>query len=155
MALVCGAGCVTLLWQDRWYQLGDVYSDEWGPGVIYDVFSTVPAEFESFCGQLLMDMGMQVKITQATRDGGYDLIAYDGSEVIAVECKCYFPDRKVTRPMLQKLTGANTVLGADGLMFLTTGMFTKDAVLYGSDVGIRLIDGNRLAQLVRQYMRLD
>lgn len=83
------------------------------------------------------------------------MIAYDGSEVIAVECKCYFPDRKVTRPMLQKLTGANTVLGADGLMFLTTGMFTKDAVLYGFDAGIRLIDGNRLAQLVRQYMRLD
>lgn len=123
--------------------------------MIYDVFSSVPTEFESFCAQLLQDMGMRVKLTQMTRDGGYDLIAYDGSEVIAVECKCYFPDRKVTRPMLQKLTGANTVLGADGLMFLTTGMFTKDAVLYGSDVGIRLIDGNRLAQLVRQYMRLD
>lgn len=143
------------MWQDRWYQFGDIYSDEWGPGVIYDVFSSAPTEFESFCAQLLRDMGMRVKLTQMTRDGGYDLIAYDGSEVIAVECKCYFPDRKVTRPMLQKLIGANTVLGADGLMFLTTGSFTKDAVLYGSETGIRLVDGDELSQLVRRYMNLD
>lgn len=136
-------------------RIDDVYSDEWGPGVIYDLFRDEPEMFEAFCAKLLQDMGADIKVTRQTNDGGYDLVFFDGANVVAAECKCFAPDRKVTRPMLQKLAGANAEAGADRMVFLTTGLFTRQARIYGEREGMRLIDGMELSRLVRQYMDLD
>lgn len=52
-----------------------------------------PREFELLIGRLYENLGFDVEITPATRDGGKDIIAQinreDGKEIVYVECKLY------------------------------------------------------------------
>lgn len=52
-----------------------------------------PREFELLIASLYENLGYEVQVTPATRDGGKDIVARikreDGSEVVYVECKLY------------------------------------------------------------------
>lgn len=50
---------------------------------------------------------------------------------------------------LQKLYGANSGIGADGMIVVTTSGYSADALAYASDTGIETIDGDRLVDMCR------
>ena len=90
------------------------------------------------------------KLTPPTNDGGYDISLTRGGEKTIVECKCYSIGHKVGRPNIQKLVGANNVVLADKMIFITTSDFSGAAISYAEEVEVKLINGNKLMELLHK-----
>ena len=114
-------------------------------------------EFEVFCGELLMLLGYNVTITKTTRDEGKDIVIYntDKSETF-VECKLYDEELNsiISRPIAQKLVGAMRHeevmknIKVNGTI-ITTSRFTDEAKEYCDDMGIIMINTNKILDIVQ------
>lgn len=111
-------------------------------------FAGSPADFERFCAELFEDEGCRAELTGAGADGGVDIRLFIGTELAVVECKLYAPGNTVGRPLLQKLVGAQQHERADHAVFVTTSSFTRPAIEYATAMGIRLVDGTALAEML-------
>lgn len=107
-----------------------------------------PTDFEALCADLFNRLGYDAELTPRTNDGGYDILLYAGAERIIVECKCYAEAHKVGRPSIQKLVGANRLVLAERMLFITTSGFSNAAVTYAEQAGVELIDGHALIDLL-------
>ena len=81
---------------------------------------------------------------------GYDISLTRGGEKTIVECKCYSIGHKVGRPNIQKLVGANNVVLADKMIFITTSDFSGVSISYAEEVEVKLINGNKLMELLHK-----
>src|SRR5215216_5530600 len=76
------------------------------PERLYDLS---PRRFEELVADILQDMGLDVQLTKATRDGGFDIYAYFRHEVssfvMLVECKRWAPHNPVGIDIIQRLYG--------------------------------------------------
>lgn len=112
--------------------------------------SQTPYQFEHFIAHLLKCMGYFARVTQASGDGGIDIIAHRdelGFEppIIKVQCKQILST--VGRPDVQQLHGA-VESGEHGL-FVTLGSFSSDARTFErTKPNMRLIDGATLIDLI-------
>lgn len=120
--------------------------------------SQTPYQFEHFVAHLLRCMGYHSRVTQASADGGIDIIAHRdelGFEppIIKVQCKQILST--IGRPELQQLHGA-IEMGEHGL-FVTLGGFSPDARTYErGKPNLRLIDGPALIELIyTHYHQFD
>lgn len=122
---------------------------------IIDNYEKDPTEFEKLCALLFRQMGYEANVTSKTNDGGYDIVLMKNQIKAIVECKCYSIGNKVGRPEVQKLVGANNIVLADKMIFITTSEFSSYAVTYSNEVGVELIDGCKLLQLLKDYLFLE
>jgi restriction system protein len=103
-------------------------------------------DFEFYVADFLrLTRDLKTYVTQATKDGGKDIIAFDDDEKIYVEVKHW--KGNVGRPAIQKLNGAMLADRVKRGYFITSSGFTKDALEYANKTNITLIDGN---ELIRQ-----
>ncbi len=116
-------------------------------------------KFEYFVAHLLKAMGYKTRVTQASGDGGIDVIAHHDSlglepPIIKVQCKRTVGSSGA--PDVQKLMGTLARDGELGL-FVTLGAYSKDAVhLENSRQDLRLISGNDLVDLIfEHYAKFD
>jgi restriction system protein len=88
-------------------------------------------QFEELVASLMQDMGWEVHLTQQTRDGGRDILAYLQTEIgrllCLVEAKRYRPDRPIGVELVRALYGVLSHEQANSAMLVTTSHFTKDA----------------------------
>ncbi|MCO4090745.1 MAG: restriction endonuclease [Sphingorhabdus sp.] len=109
-----------------------------------------PFQFEHFVAHLLKCMGYHSRVTQASGDGGIDIIAHRdelGFEppIIKVQCKQILST--IGRPDVQQLHGA-IESGEHGL-FVSLGTFSNDARTFErTKPNLRLIDGSDLVELI-------
>ena len=109
-----------------------------------------PYQFEHFIAHLLKCMGYHARVTQASGDGGVDIIAHRdelGFEppIIKVQCKQMLST--IGRPEVQQLHGAIEP-GEHGL-FVTLGSFSADARTFErTKPNLRLLDGSALIELI-------
>ena len=124
-------------------------------------FQEDPFAFEEYCATLFRAMGKRAHTTPRTNDGGYDVIVSDNNGLNGiVECKCYAPDSKVGRPLLQKLVGACMAypIRLDYLIFVTTSDFSEEARTFAQDfqkrekISFSLINGQTLSDLSEKYL---
>lgn len=107
-------------------------------------------QFEHFVAHLLKCMGYFARVTQASGDGGVDIIAHRdelGFEppIIKVQCKQMLGT--TGRPDVQQLHGA-IERGEHGL-FVTLGNYSADARAFErTKPNLRLIDGETLIELI-------
>lgn len=107
-------------------------------------------QFEHFVAHLLKCMGYFARVTQASGDGGVDIIAHRdelGFEppIIKVQCKQVLST--IGRPDVQQLHGA-IERGEHGL-FVTLGNFSADARAFErTKPNLRLVDGSNLIELI-------
>lgn len=111
-------------------------------------YSKTPREFEVLCSNMYEILGYNSKLTPATNDGGYDIELIKNGERTIVECKCYNINKKVGRPDIQKLVGANQIVKADYMVFITTSDFSPQAKDYANEIGVELINGKKLIKLL-------
>ncbi len=95
-------------------------------------------------------MGYEYEVTPPTNDGGYDILLRKNGKSIIVECKCYSPDKNIGRPSIQKLVGANQIVQADRMLFITTSDFSQAAVEYAETTGVELINDYGLLEIMRK-----
>jgi HJR/Mrr/RecB family endonuclease len=96
-----------------------------------DVHKLTPRQYEQLIADLLRDMGHEVILTQATRDGGKDILATmktDIGEILClVDAKKYREDRKIGVGMVRTLYGTLNDYEASSAMLITTSSYSKDA----------------------------
>jgi restriction system protein len=96
-----------------------------------DVFKLTPRKFEELVAELLDDMGYDVTLTPATRDGGKDIIASIKTEcgefLCLVEAKKHREDSKVGVSLVRTLYGTLCDYQANSGMLVTTSTYSKDA----------------------------
>jgi HJR/Mrr/RecB family endonuclease len=99
------------------------------PEKLYDLS---PRKFEELIASILKDLGFEVELTQATRDGGSDIIAYIRNAVCSyltlVECKKYSPENKVGVGIIRQVTGVHHLKQATKSIIVTTSYFSPDAI---------------------------
>lgn len=118
---------------------------------IINFYSEKPSDFENLCAKMFERMGYTAKVTPPTNDGGYDILLTKGEDKVIVECKCYSIKNKVGRPIIQKLVGANTVVMANKMIFITTSDFSVEAVSYADEAGVELVNGEALMKLLHEH----
>jgi hypothetical protein len=98
------------------------------------ILSLGPRQFEELITELLRDMGWDVELTPATRDGGKDILAYlktdVGKMLCLVEAKRYRKDRKIGVELVRTLYGTLCDYQANSAMMVTTSTFSKDARMF-------------------------
>ncbi|HKP37982.1 MAG TPA: restriction endonuclease [Pyrinomonadaceae bacterium] len=96
-----------------------------------DIFRISPRQFEEVIADLLADMGMEVELTPATRDGGKDILAYMKTEIgkflCLVEAKQHNRNRPVGVGLVRALFGKLKDHSATSAMLVTTSRFARPA----------------------------
>jgi HJR/Mrr/RecB family endonuclease len=96
------------------------------------LYSISPRKFEELIASILEDMGFNVELTQATRDGGRDIIAHVRNAVCSylthIECKRYAADNKIGVGIIREVIGVHHLRKATKSIIVTTSFFSKDAI---------------------------
>ncbi len=115
--------------------------------------SQTPYQFEHFIAHLLKCMGYYSRVTQASGDGGVDIIAHRdelGFEPPIVKVQCKQILSTIGRPDVQKLFGA--IEREEKGLFVTLGSFSPDARTFEQTKhNLRLIDGAALIELIYEH----
>lgn len=125
-----------------------------------EIMSQSPDFFERLVVQLLLKMGYGDPFegagiaTRSTGDGGIDGIIREdklGFSQIYIQAKRWNPDTTVSRPEIQKFSGALRDEGASKGLFITTAHFSKGAKESAECQHIVLVDGDKLTKLMIEY----
>lgn len=120
--------------------------------------ATMPWEdFEYFVRELFDRMfnvdGGEVKVTQASHDGGVDAIAFDDDPIrggkFVIQAKRY--NNVVPVSAVRDLYGTMIHEGATKGILVTTSFYGKEAYEFAKDKPITLIDGQALLGLLNKY----
>lgn len=120
-----------------------------------------PYQFEEYIAWVYRCLGYSdAYATQQSGDGGKDVIF---SEIDAEtgrkkyfysECKRYYRG-KVPRPAIQKLVGAALADNAIPYAVVTTGRFTKEALIEAKKTGVRCIGPQGLLEMIERAEKLE
>lgn len=121
------------------------------------IYNVTPRDFEKIVEQIFIDNGFETQLTQATRDGGKDIVAtkpeINGRPVVFyVECKRYARTNKVDVRVIRELYGIQTSDRINKACLVTSSLFTREAIDYAEEQNmmIDLIDGEQLYKLIRK-----
>jgi restriction system protein len=96
-----------------------------------DVFKLTSRQYEELVAELLHDIGYEITLTKATRDGGKDILASMKTELgeflCLVEAKHYREDRKIGVSLVRTLYGTLCDYQASSAMLVTTSSYSRDA----------------------------
>jgi restriction system protein len=110
-------------------------------------------EFELLVGEAYRRQGYKVEETGGRGpDGGVDLVLRRAGEVVLVQCKRW-KQAKVGAPTVRELRGAVARDGATRGIFVTSGLFTREAKVEAQGQPLELVDGAALLELVKQAQR--
>lgn len=111
-----------------------------------------PQDFENLVCNLFAKMGLESKLTRASRDGGVDVIAFDSRPIfggkVVIQAKRY--KNTVGVSAVRDLYGTLMNEGANKGILVTTSGFGSDAFTFAKDKPIELIDGGGLLYLLDQ-----
>jgi len=114
------------------------------------ILALSPTQFEDFVAEYLRALGyQQVRRTGGAGDLGVDIRCQDeAGRLVAVQCKRYKIDVKITSPDIQKFYGMVIHHNASKGIFVTTSSYTQPARNLARSRDIELIDGTRILSYV-------
>lgn len=133
----------------RYIEQGEILSDlESRPNLM----ELSPSEFETLVSNLFTKMGLETKLTRASRDGGVDVVAYDTRPVlggkVVIQAKRY--KNTVGVSAVRDLYGTMLNEGASKGILVATSSYGSDAYEFSKDKPLELIDGGGLLYLLEQ-----
>jgi restriction system protein len=102
------------------------------------------AQFEDFMADLFRQKGYPVRTTPGSGDQGVDLLLEVQGRKVAVQLKRWVAP--VGNRVISHTLGGMLHYGAQEAWVVTTGSFTPKAKEMARSTGVRLIDGNELAE---------
>ncbi|MBF0171765.1 MAG: restriction endonuclease [Nitrospinae bacterium] len=124
-----------------------------------DVYRLTSRKFEELVGDIFKCSGYEVRLTQESHDGGFDLVLLDknGAQIL-VECKRYKASHKVSVETVRNLLGVQLIEGVKKAKLITSSCFTGDAITASNRVSARnktfeidLIDASKLLMELDVY----
>ncbi len=116
-----------------------------------------PGEFESLITNLFQKMGLETKLTQASRDGGVDCVAYDPRPIfggkVVIQAKRY--KNTVGVSAVRDLFGTMQNEGASKGILVATSGYGKAAFEFANGKPMELLDGGNLLYLLKEHAGID
>jgi restriction system protein len=112
-----------------------------------------PSEFENLMTNLFEKMGLETRLTQVSRDGGVDCVAWDMRPVIGgkvvIQAKRY--RNTVGVSAVRDLYGTMMNEGAAKGILVTTSGFGQSAYEFAKNKPIELVTGSNLLSMLAEY----
>jgi restriction system protein len=122
-----------------------------------NLMDLTPSEFESLITNLFEKMGLETKLTQASRDGGVDCVAYDTRPIlggkVVIQAKRY--KNTVGVSAVRDLFGTMQNEGATKGILVTTSGYGKASYEFANGKPLELIDGSNLLYLLHEHAEID
>lgn len=122
-----------------------------------NLMELTPSEFESLITNLFSEMGLETKLTQASRDGGVDCVAFDARPIlggkVVIQAKRY--KNTVGVAAVRDLFGTLHNEGASKGILVTTSGFGKATYEFANGKPIELISGSNLLYLLKEHAGVD
>ena len=122
-----------------------------------NLMDLTPSEFESLITNLFTKMGLETRLTQASRDGGVDCVAYDQRPVIGgkvvIQAKRYKGTVGVSA--VRDLFGTVHNEGASKGILVTTSGYGKASFEFANGKPLELIDGGGLLYLLAEHAGVE
>jgi restriction system protein len=122
-----------------------------------NLLELTPGEFEALVTNLFQKMGLEAKLTRASRDGGVDCVAFDPRPVlggkVVIQAKRY--KNVVDVSAVRDLYGTLHNEGASKGILVTTSHFGKAAYDFVQGKPLELLDGANLLYLLKEYAGIE
>ncbi len=122
-----------------------------------NLMELTPSEFESLITNLFTKMGLETRLTQASRDGGVDCVAFDQRPVVGgkvvVQAKRYKGTVGVSA--VRDLYGTVHNEGASKGILVTTSGYGKASHEFANNKPLELIDGGGLLYLLAEHASIE
>jgi restriction system protein len=116
-----------------------------------------PSEFESLITNLFEKMGLETRMTQASRDGGVDCVAYDPRPIfggkVVIQAKRY--KNTVGVSAVRDLFGTMQNEGASKGILVTTSGYGKAAFEFADGKPMELLGGSNLLYLLSNHAGIE
>jgi restriction system protein len=116
-----------------------------------------PGDFESLITNLFQKMGLETRLTQASRDGGVDCVAYDPRPIfggkVVIQAKRY--KNTVGVSAVRDLFGTMQNEGASKGILVATSGYGKAAFEFANGKPLELLDGSNLLFLLKEHAGID
>ncbi|MDY7791980.1 restriction endonuclease [Burkholderia ubonensis] len=118
-----------------------------------NLMDLTPGDFEALITNLFEKMGLETKLTQPSRDGGVDCVAYDPRPIfggkVVIQAKRY--KNTVGVSAVRDLFGTMQNEGASKGILVTTSGYGKAAFDFANNKPIELLSGSNLLYLLEQH----
>ena len=122
-----------------------------------NLMELTPGEFESLITNLFTRMGLEARMTQASRDGGVDCVAYDPRPIfggkVVIQAKRY--KNTVGVSAVRDLFGTMQNEGASKGILVTTSGYGKAAFEFADGKPIELLSGANLLYLLAEHAEIE
>jgi restriction system protein len=122
-----------------------------------NLMELTPGEFENLITNLFQRMGLETKLTKASRDGGVDCVAFDPRPVlggkVVVQAKRY--KNTVGVSAVRDLFGTIHNEGASKGILVTTSGYGTSAYDFANGKPMELISGRHLLYLLKEHAGID
>ncbi len=118
-----------------------------------NLMDLTPGEFETLITNLFEKMGLEARMTQASRDGGVDCVAYDPRPIfggkVVIQAKRY--KNTVGVSAVRDLFGTMQNEGASKGILVTTSGYGKASFQFAENKPLELLSGSNLLYLLEKH----
>jgi restriction system protein len=122
-----------------------------------NLMTLTPSEFESLITNLFERMGLETRLTQASRDGGVDCVAYDQRPIfggkVVIQAKRY--KHTVGVSAVRDLFGTVQNEGASKGILVTTSGYGKASYDFAEGKPLELLSGSHLLHLLAEHAGIE
>jgi len=122
-----------------------------------NLMDLTPSEFESLITNLFEKMGLETRLTQASRDGGVDCVAFDSRPIfggkVVIQAKRY--KNTVGVSAVRDLFGTVQNEGASKGILVTTSGYGQAAFDFAKGKPLELLSGSNLLHLLAEYANIE
>ncbi|TXN21832.1 restriction endonuclease [Methylobacterium sp. WL9] len=122
-----------------------------------NLMELTPSEFESLITNLFEAMGLEARLTQSSRDGGVDCVAFDQRPIfggkVVIQAKRY--KHTVGVSAVRDLYGTMLNEGASKGILVATSGYGKAAFEFANGKPIELISGGNLLSLLSEHAGIE
>src|SRR5206468_5619421 len=122
-----------------------------------NLMELTPSEFESLISNLFECMGLQTRLTQASRDGGVDCVAYDPRPIfggkVVIQAKRY--KHTVGVSAVRDLFGTVQNEGASKGILVTTSGYGQASFDFAAGKPLELYGGSNLLYFLKEYAGIE
>lgn len=122
-----------------------------------NLMELTPGEFESLITNLFEAMGLEARLTQSSRDGGVDCVAFDQRPIfggkVVIQAKRY--KNTVGVSAVRDLYGTMLNEGASKGILVSTSGYGKAAFEFANGKPIELLSGSNLLSLLSEHAGIE
>lgn len=123
-------------------------------GVKEELRNLDPYKFEKFVASIWEEQGYSTKVKSQSRDAGVDIIATENDPYprkVVIQVKRYDEGNRVGSGEVQRYQALRPQENADEVVIVTTSDFTTAARNRSEDLNVKLVNGDRLLNIIDQY----